>query len=187
MPGYSGFPGHHLHQLAGGAGSLLELAVPFLVLAILVVLMAAVQWAGRRIEDFRNRPIPPAGVSGAVARHSAAVQPVLASDLEREQIARLVSHAIGEGRLSFEEGDERIDAVLRSHHRHELERLVADLPAGFPDPSPPVPGSPLRRRVLAVAAALVLAAVGVQALVGLWVLWPVAVASLGIASILPRR
>ena len=50
------------------------------------------------------------------------------------------SRAVGEGRLSIEEGMQRIDAVLRSRHRHQLGALVADLPthpSTAPRPSPP--------------------------------------------------
>jgi hypothetical protein len=113
---------------------------------------------------------------------------VLASDLEREETARLVSHAVGEGRLSLEEGGQRIDAVLRSRHRHELMGLVADLPYGVPATTTarPFTSAPLRLGLLAVAAAVVLAAVLVQAVAGLWELWPLAVVAVGAPALLPR-
>jgi hypothetical protein len=115
-------------------------------------------------------------------------QPVLASDLEREKATRLVSHAIGEGRLSLEEGEQRIDAVLRSRHRHEIDRLVADLPSAGPaNAVRPFTSRPLRLGLLGVAAAVLLAAVLVQAFVGLWVLWPLAVVAFGASALLPRR
>jgi len=113
---------------------------------------------------------------------------VLASDLEREEATRLVSHAVGEGRLSLEEGGRRIDAVLCSRHRHELAGLVADLPSRVPATTArPLTSTPLRPGLLAVSAAVVLTAVLVQAVVGLWELWPLAVVALGTSALLPRR
>ena len=54
---------------------------------------------------------------------------VLASDAEREATSRVVAHAIGEGRLSLDEGRQRIDAAYGARHRHELAELVGDLPS----------------------------------------------------------
>ena len=99
----------------------------------------------------------------------------------------LVSQAIGEGRLSIEEGMERIDTVFRSRHRHEIGSLVADLPTR---PSPATRSftfTQLRTGPFVVAAAVIFAAVLVQALVGLWELWPLALVALGWSTLLPRR
>jgi hypothetical protein len=113
---------------------------------------------------------------------------VLASDLERDEAANLVSQAVGEGRLSIEEGLQRIDAVLRSRHRHEIGSLVVDLPTrASATTTQPFIFTPLRVGLLTVAAAVVFAAVLVQALVGLWELWPLAVVALGGSTLLPRR
>ena len=184
MPGaFGGHPWHH--YLAAGPLSLLELAFPFLVLALL---LAAARWGVRRADALLSRRKPPAASSRAVTTNAHAVQPVLASDLEREEATRLVSHAVGEGRLSLEEGGQRIDAVLRSRHRHELAGLAADLPSRGPATTArPFASTPLRLGLLAVAAAVVLAAVLVQAVAGLWELWPLAVAALGASALLPRR
>ena len=57
---------------------------------------------------------------------------VRASDTERERIAKLVSAAAGEGRLTIEEADERLERVYTTRFRHELAEFVADLPAGRP-------------------------------------------------------
>lgn len=103
---------------------------------------------------------------------------VRASDAEREQVARILRAAAGEGLLTLGEADERLVALYASRFRAELEPLTADLPDG---------GRPLlentaearhaaraglRRHVLTVA---VIAAV----LVAVWALsdapffWPV--------------
>ena len=113
---------------------------------------------------------------------------VLASDLEREQTLQTISHAVGEGRLNPDEAERRIEAVLHSRHRHELAGLVADLP----QPALPQAGhgggsSPLRAGFLGLAAVAILAAVIVQAVAGLWELWPVAVAGCGLWAARPRR
>jgi hypothetical protein len=186
MPGNPAFA-HHFW--AGGPASLLGLVFPFLFLGLLFVLLGAARSGGRRADAVLSGRKPPAASSRAVTKNTHAGQPVLASDLEREETARLVSHAVGEGRLSLEEGGQRIDAVLRSRHRHELVGLVADLPSGVPATTTarPFTSAPLRLGLLAVAAALVLAAVLVQAVAGLWELWPLAVVAVGAPALLPRR
>ena len=50
-----------------------------------------------------------------------------ASDADRERHAEILRHATGEGRLTMEELDERLDAVYASRTHSELERLVADV------------------------------------------------------------
>jgi len=191
MPGHPGYyPGLYghggYHYVPSGAAALLELAAPLLVLSLLFTLLMAGQWVGHQVEARRTRRRLAAALRQD-ARDAALAQPVLASDSERERILERVSQAIGEGRLSFEEGDQRIDAVLCSRHRHELERLVADLPVLAPGPRTAlVPSAPLRRRLLAAAAVIVLAALVVQVVVGLWVLWPLAVGSVAAVALLPR-
>jgi Domain of unknown function (DUF1707) len=172
----SGHPWHH--YLTGGAASLLQLLAPFLVLGIVCIMVALARWVAGRVEAYRNRPRSPATAARAVG------PPVLASDVERDRTTQLISHAVGEGRLSFEEAGRRIDAALRSRHRHELEGLVTDLPAGSPRLRA---YGPPRVRLALVAAAVALAAIVVQAAAGVWALWPVAVTLLGVATLAPRR
>jgi hypothetical protein len=84
---------------------------------------------------------------------------VRASDAERERIARLVSEAAGEGRLSIAEADERLERVYTTKFRHELAEFVSDLPADAPAPArPAVRGLdrfPTRLRVHATVAVVV--------------------------------
>ncbi|HEV7651129.1 MAG TPA: DUF1707 domain-containing protein [Actinophytocola sp.] len=54
---------------------------------------------------------------------------VRASDGERERVAKLVSDAAGEGRLTLAEAEERLDRLYATRFRHELADFVADLPA----------------------------------------------------------
>jgi uncharacterized protein DUF1707 len=51
-----------------------------------------------------------------------------ASDAEREAVVARLRNAAGEGRLTVEELDERIDAAYAAKTRAELEPLTADLP-----------------------------------------------------------
>jgi hypothetical protein len=84
-----------------------------------------------------------------------AEKPVRASDTERERVARLVGEAAGEGRLTIEEADDRLERVYATRFRHELAGLVADLPAGRPQAPRPVRGAdrfPARLRVHAAVA-----------------------------------
>lgn len=76
---------------------------------------------------------------------------VRASDAERERIAKMVSEAAGEGRLSVAEADERLERVYATVFRHELTGLVADLPRR----QAPVDRFPTRLRVHAAVAVVV--------------------------------
>lgn len=53
---------------------------------------------------------------------------VRASDADRERVAQILHHAMGEGRLSTDELDERLAALYASKTLRELEPLTADLP-----------------------------------------------------------
>jgi hypothetical protein len=55
---------------------------------------------------------------------------VRASDAEREEYASIIREAVGEGRLSLPEGDERLAQVYAARHREDLRPLIADLPRG---------------------------------------------------------
>jgi Domain of unknown function (DUF1707) len=54
---------------------------------------------------------------------------VRTSDAERERIAQTLRAAVGEGRLTLEEGDERLATLYTTKYRDELAPLIADLPA----------------------------------------------------------
>lgn len=62
-----------------------------------------------------------------------------ASDPEREAAADRLRHAAGEGRLTVEELDERLQEAYRADTRGELERLTADVPATPPSAEPATP------------------------------------------------
>jgi Domain of unknown function (DUF1707) len=53
-----------------------------------------------------------------------------ASDSEREEIATILRAAMTEGRLTLEEGEERLAKVYAAKFRDELRPLTADLPNG---------------------------------------------------------
>jgi hypothetical protein len=50
------------------------------------------------------------------------------SDTEREQVAEILRAAMTEGRLTLEEGEERLAATYAPKYRDELGPLTADLP-----------------------------------------------------------
>jgi DNA-binding transcriptional regulator YbjK len=105
---------------------------------------------------------------------------IRASDAEREQVAHILRTAIGEGRLTLDEGEERLTEVYQAVYRDDLEKLTADLPDNGRQALAELPEARLaeardRRRRAAVAGAVVLvvaALVGVMALTGTHVLWP---------------
>ena len=53
---------------------------------------------------------------------------VRCSDAEREQTCAALRVAVGEGRLSLSEVEERLEQVYSVRYRHELGALTADLP-----------------------------------------------------------
>src|SRR5215475_13162682 len=57
---------------------------------------------------------------------------IRASDAEREAVATLLNDAVGAGQLTLDEFSQRVDATYAARTRRELDRLVADLPAGQP-------------------------------------------------------
>ena len=185
-PGYANHPWHH--YLAVGPASLLEAVLPFLVIALFALLVTAGRWGAERTKALLVRRQARAASPRAVTSEAPSLPPVLASDRERDEAASLVSQAIGEGRLSIEEGIQRIDAVLRCRHRHEIGGLVADLPTRTSAAvTRPFIFTQLRTGLLLIAAAVIFAAVLVQALVGIWELWPLAMVALGGSTLLPRR
>jgi hypothetical protein len=51
-----------------------------------------------------------------------------ASDAEREAVVERLQHAVGEGRISMAEFEERALAAYEAKTRGELDALTADLP-----------------------------------------------------------
>jgi hypothetical protein len=101
-----------------------------------------------------------------------------ASDTEREQVAEILRAAMAEGRLTLEEGEERLGGVYAARYRDELAPLTADLPDGGRRALAETPQARattrrgLRRHAGAVAlVALVLT--GLWALSGAHFFWPV--------------
>jgi hypothetical protein len=66
-----------------------------------------------------------------------------ASDADRERIADVLRQAAGDGRLTMDELDERLDAVYQAKTYAELEPITHDLPASgaayVPATAPPAP------------------------------------------------
>lgn len=54
---------------------------------------------------------------------------IRASDAEREQVTGILQRAVAEGRLTPEEGGERLAAADAARFRSELATLIRDLPA----------------------------------------------------------
>jgi hypothetical protein len=65
-----------------------------------------------------------------------------ASDADRERVADVLRQAAGEGRLTFDELDERLGAAFAAKTCAELEPIVGDLPAA--DHAPVVPAAGYR-------------------------------------------
>jgi len=99
------------------------------------------------------------------------------SDTEREQVAEILRAAMAEGRLTLEEGEERLGKVYAAKFRDELAPLTADLPDNGRRALAETPQAraATRRGVRRHASFVAVAAV---ALTGLWLLsgahffWP---------------
>jgi hypothetical protein len=91
----------------------------------------------------------------------------LVSEAERERAGDVIAQAMGDARLSLEEGLERIEQLWEVRSWRQLAALVGDLPDQ---------AAPRRPRFGLVGAFLLtfLAAL-VQGIAGIWELWPVAV------------
>ena len=99
------------------------------------------------------------------------------SDTEREQVAEILRAAMAEGRLTLEEGEERLGAVYAAKYRDELTPLTADLPgAGRPALADTPQAHAATRRAVRRRATFVASVALV--LTGLWILsgahffWP---------------
>jgi hypothetical protein len=102
---------------------------------------------------------------------------VRASDAEREQVIEALRAAVGEGRLTLEEGDSRMASAYAARYRDELRPLTTDLPGNGWEALTRTPEafSAMRRRLRVHGAGTVAVA---AALIGGWVLsgahffWP---------------
>src|SRR3974390_3548083 len=63
-----------------------------------------------------------------------------ASDADRERVADVLREAAGDGRLTMEELDERLDAVYAAKTYAELEPITKDLPLSGTSHVPPPAG-----------------------------------------------
>jgi hypothetical protein len=68
-------------------------------------------------------------------------QHLRASDADRERIAETLREAAGDGRLTMDELDERLDAVYAAKTYAELQPITHDLPATGTVPAPAAPSS----------------------------------------------
>ena len=103
-------------------------------------------------------------------------QQLRVSDAERETVADRLRAAVAEGRLTLDEGDERLAAAYAARTREELDPLTADLPEPPPAPTPAQPLSERARWRLAIHAGIV-AVIAVFLLVRwavseVWFFWP---------------
>ena len=95
---------------------------------------------------------------------------IRASDTEREEVAKLLQTAAGEGRLTPEEAGDRLAQASAARFRDELERLVADLPAATREAPH---GRPLPRTFWVISGLLRTAAfIGFMLLFWRIALWP---------------
>ena len=75
-----------------------------------------------------------------------------ASDADRDQVAERLRAAATEGRIGFDELEERLSATLSARTYSDLDRVVADLPPSTPARRrSTLPGSPLTRAAVALA------------------------------------
>jgi hypothetical protein len=95
---------------------------------------------------------------------------VRTSDAEREKVITILRAATSEGRLTLEEGEERMAAVYAAKFRDELSPLTADLPGQGRQALLETPeAKAMARRGVARHAGFVVFASAV--LIGFWAMW----------------
>lgn len=115
---------------------------------------------------------------------------IRASDAEREQYAQILRAAMTEGRLTLQEGEERLSQVYAATYRDQLAPLTADLPDGgrralFEAPEALAGARRHLRRHAAVVAAIAVALVTTWALVPgphhfFWPIFPLTFLAIGL-------
>lgn len=111
---------------------------------------------------------------------------LLVSDAERDEAADLVCHAIAKGRLGMDEGMARVDKVLAARRRATLDAVLADIPHEL-EPTGAGETTPGLLALRMAACALIAGAAVLQAVAGVWALWPVAVVVLASLAFSPRH
>jgi uncharacterized protein DUF1707/2TM domain-containing protein len=107
-----------------------------------------------------------------------------ASDADREHTAERLRTAAGDGRLTSEELEERLESAFGARTDVELERLVADLPA----PPARQPRSRGRRPDTAPFVLVSLMLVAIWAFTGMGYFWPIwPILGWGISFVSPGR
>jgi hypothetical protein len=107
---------------------------------------------------------------------------LLASDADRDRVAERLRTAAGEGRLTAEELEERLERSFSARTDAELEPLVADLP------SPVRERRSGRRPDLAPYLSVSLMLVAIWALTGMGYFWPIwPILGWGISFVAPGR
>jgi hypothetical protein len=108
---------------------------------------------------------------------------LLASDADRDRVAERLRTAAGEGRLTAEELEERLERSFSARTDAELEPLVADLPAPVRERR-----SGRRRPDLAPYLSVSLMLVAIWALTGMGYFWPIwPILGWGISFVAPGR
>jgi len=107
---------------------------------------------------------------------------LLASDADREAVAERLRAAAGEGRLTAEELEERLERAFTARSEAELEPLVADLPRETRE------RRSSRRPDFPPFVFVSLMLVGIWALTGMGYFWPVwPIFGWGISFVAPGR
>jgi hypothetical protein len=153
------FRGWEWHHHWAALPPLLNLMVLPLFLGAVVALLSAGRWWFERLGVRRE------------LRHQHRVvadqrEASLVSEAERERAGDAIARAMGDARLSLEEGLERIEQLWEVRSRRQLAALVGDLPDQ--------PATRRSRSGLVGAFTLTFLAALVQGIVGIWELWPVA-------------
>ncbi|MEU5534081.1 DUF1707 domain-containing protein [Streptomyces sp. NPDC020362] len=68
--------------------------------------------------------------------HTSLPSGLRASDADRDRVLDMLTGAVGDGRLTAGEHEERVADALSARTLGDLEVLTADLPAGTPGPAP---------------------------------------------------
>ena len=84
-------------------------------------------------------PVVPMGIFAGPEPDPAFGTDLRASDVDRDFAADVLCAAVADGRITLDELDQRLEAVLSARTLRDIARVIADLPGPLPRVAEPVP------------------------------------------------
>jgi hypothetical protein len=152
-------------------------------------------WSGRPVDEVDEVDEREVAVSAPASAGPARDPDLRVGQAERDAVVAALARHFADGRLTVEEYEERVEGALAARTGHDLEPLLADLPAEPPvrparastyrlQPVRTRPAYPSPRVIAVVAVLLLVFWAGPWAL---WLLWPALILTRGCGSFSAQR